>query len=315
MLTDPKLAAAFLQVLASGSFEQAAAELHLSPSAVSQRIRRLEAQTGCLLLTRRPPLRATPAGRKLVGYLRRADMLAQEMQRELAAEPQPFVLRLAVNYDILDTWLMPVLAQLKHRHRLLYRLYADDQNHTLDLLTEGEVHAALSSRSEAQRAGEVHYLGAQRYRLLAAAETAAQWFAEGMDRSSLRRAPLLVFNRKDRLQHDFLQTHFGIRADHCQQHTVPSNNAFYQALRLGFGYGMIPDCQSRDDLAAGFLCDLAPGRFADVPVYWHGWQVSPPLMQRVREDFARMAAAYLDGAAREDGQYLGESGISFAVQS
>lgn len=293
MLIDPKLAAAFMQVLASGSFEQAAAELHLSPSAVSQRIRRLEAQTGCLLLTRRPPLRATPAGRRLLGYLRRADMLAQEMQREFAAEPQPFVLRLAVNYDILETWLMPALAQLTHSHALLCRLHADDQNHTLDLLTDGEVHAALSSRSEAPRACEAHYLGVQRYRLLASADAAAQWFADGADRHSLRRAPLLVFNRKDRLQHDFLQRHFGIQADHCACHTVPSSGAFYQALQLGFGYGMIPDCQSRADLAAGRLRDLAPGRFADVPVYWHGWQVAPPLMGQLRETFAGIAAAYL----------------------
>lgn len=290
MFTDPKLAAAFIQVLESGSFEKAAAKLHLSPSAVSQRIRRLESQTGCLLLTRNQPPQPTDAGRKLLAYLRRADLLAQEIQRDLQHEAQPFVLKLAVNYDVLETWLIPALSRLRQQHDFLCHLVADDQEHTLAMLTDGQVHAALSSASQAANACEALHLGSQRYRLVASSTAAVRWFDDAPDRRHLKQAPLLVFNRKDRLQHEFLYQHFGLNADHCPTHYVPSSQAFFQAVCLGLGYGLLPDNQSHAELAAGRLIDLVPGSWVDIPVYWHSWQIAPPLMQRLRTDFASIAA-------------------------
>lgn len=299
MLTDPKLAAAFMQVLEAGSFEKAAAGLHLSPSAVSQRIRRLESQTGCLLLTRNHPPRPTEAGRRLLAYLRRADMLAQEMQRDFGSVPQPFLFHLAANYDALETWLVPVLAQLQQEYGFLCRVSADDQEHTLAMLTDGRVHAAISSSERAAHACEALYLGSQRYRLLAGRDAAARWFAAGVGRETLRQAPLLVFNHKDRLQHDFLQRHFDLPAEYCPIHHIPSSQAFYRAVCLGLGYGLVPDSQSREALARGELVDLAPGRFTDIPLYWHSWQITPPLMQRLCRSFAEAAAAHLEAGTEK----------------
>ncbi|MCS0469085.1 LysR family transcriptional regulator, partial [Burkholderia mallei] len=52
MTIDPKQAAALVAVADTGSFEQAAARLHVTASAVTQRVRALEASLGAPLLLR-----------------------------------------------------------------------------------------------------------------------------------------------------------------------------------------------------------------------------------------------------------------------
>ena len=60
---------AFEAVLQEGSFERAARRLALTQSAVSQRVKLLEAELGQVLLVRSKPVRPTPAGRRLLPYL------------------------------------------------------------------------------------------------------------------------------------------------------------------------------------------------------------------------------------------------------
>ena len=57
--------AALAAVVREGSFERAARSLHVTPSAISQRIRLLEERVGCALVVRAQPCRATEAGRRL----------------------------------------------------------------------------------------------------------------------------------------------------------------------------------------------------------------------------------------------------------
>jgi len=69
MQIDNRKTQALLAVIDSGSFEQAAQQLHLTPSAVSQRVRALETELGMPLVVRSRPCRTTHAGRFLVQYL------------------------------------------------------------------------------------------------------------------------------------------------------------------------------------------------------------------------------------------------------
>jgi DNA-binding transcriptional LysR family regulator len=54
--------AALAAVIEFGSFDAAADRLHVTPSAVSQRIKALEQRVGQVLVVREKPCRATPAG-------------------------------------------------------------------------------------------------------------------------------------------------------------------------------------------------------------------------------------------------------------
>ncbi len=83
---DSALLRAFVAVQETGSFRRAAERLHLSQSAISHQIRRLEAQAGTLLLIRTTRnLTLTEDGEDFLRYaeqiLRAQDALAQRFQR------------------------------------------------------------------------------------------------------------------------------------------------------------------------------------------------------------------------------------------
>jgi LysR family transcriptional regulator (chromosome initiation inhibitor) len=74
MLDDAALSA-LAAVVHEGSFERAAQALHVTPSAISQRVRALEERVGCSPVVRDKPCRPTEAGRRLCRHLDRVRLL------------------------------------------------------------------------------------------------------------------------------------------------------------------------------------------------------------------------------------------------
>jgi len=167
------------------------------------------------------------------------------------------------------------------REKVLVDLVVDDQAHTFALLEAGLAMACVSVEAQAMRGFVAEALGLMRYRLLASPEFVQRWFKRGFTRAAARRAPVLVFNRKDRLQADLLLRELGLPDDAYPCHYVPASEAFINAIRLGLGYGMVPELQAGDALARGELVDLVPQRPADVALYWHRWKVQSPRMERL----------------------------------
>lgn len=79
-----------------GSFEPAALALHVTPSAVSQRIRRLEERMGCALVVRAQLCRATDAGRRLCQHVDRVQLLEQDLHGGLPVLAPQGVSRVAL---------------------------------------------------------------------------------------------------------------------------------------------------------------------------------------------------------------------------
>src|SRR5690606_25438242 len=108
---DPAQLAALAAIHRLGTFESAAAELNVTPSAVSQRIKALEEAAGTLLLTRGQPCTATQAGLRLVRHHDEIALLTRQLAEDLPGlAPGPATLRIAVNADSLATWVIPALA-------------------------------------------------------------------------------------------------------------------------------------------------------------------------------------------------------------
>ena len=82
MLDYPSLAAV-ASVVREGSFERAARALHVTASAVSQRIKGLEERLGSVLIVRGTPCTATDAGRLLCRHIERVGMLELDLQLAL----------------------------------------------------------------------------------------------------------------------------------------------------------------------------------------------------------------------------------------
>src|SRR3712207_1625663 len=97
----------------AGTLEAAARALHITPSAVSQRLRALEVATGRILLVRSKPVRVTESGRAVLALARQVALLTAEVARELGKEAQVVpTLPIAVNADSMATWVLPALAPL-----------------------------------------------------------------------------------------------------------------------------------------------------------------------------------------------------------
>ena len=114
---DPRRGAAFLAAIDSGSLEQAAVLLHITPSAVSQRISALEDDLGMPLLVRTRPCRPTAPGMRVLQFLRRRALLEAEFAADMDSDAGPVKIALAVNNDTLATWLLPVLAPPNAPHK------------------------------------------------------------------------------------------------------------------------------------------------------------------------------------------------------
>ncbi len=293
-MIDQRKGDAVMAVIDSGSFEQAAALLHLTPSAVSQRVTALEGELGTPLIVRARPCRATRAGQYLVQYLRRSRLLDAEFKAGLdQQQAEPLSVALAVNNDTLATWLLPGLANFLIAQQILLDITLDDQDHTFALLAQGRALAGVSSESETMRGCTVAALGAMRYRLLASPAFAQRWFPGGLERAAARHAPVMVFDRKDALQASFLQRELGLPPGSYRCHYIPSSEAFVNAIKLGLGYGMVPELHFGDAMERGELVDLAPGKPTDVALYWHAWRVQSPKMEMLSEQVLAAARAVL----------------------
>jgi len=293
MKLDPRRSAAFLAAIDAGSLEAAAAQLRITPSAVSQRISALEQDMGTPLLVRSRPCRPTAPGARLLQYLRRSTLLESEFLAEMTGDPGPARVTLAVNNDTLATWLLPVLAPILIDEQLLVEFILDNQGHTFSLLEGGHAVACISGEPEPMRGCSASLLGVMRYRLVASPAFARRWFPHGITRATAQVAPLMVFDRKDAMQSSFLLTQFGLPDGAYPFHYVPSSDAFAEAVRLGLGYGMLPHEQCAALLQSGDLVDLSPAIAHDVPLYWHAWRIQPPRLERMGAALLKAARAAL----------------------
>jgi LysR family transcriptional regulator (chromosome initiation inhibitor) len=230
---------------------------------------------------------------RLLQFLRRRALLEDEFAAEMDADAGPVRVALAVNNDTLATWLLPALAPALIAESLLVGFVLDNQGHTFALLERGQAVACISAEAAPMRGCTVSPLGLMRYRMVAAPAFAARWFPHGLQRDAARRAPVMVFDRKDTLQTQFLLQHLGLPDGAYPFHYVPASEPYAQAIRLGLGYGMLPLEQCADGLAAGTLVDLAPDVHVDVPLYWHAWRIQPARLERMGAALLKAARAAL----------------------
>ncbi|WP_461208649.1 LysR family transcriptional regulator ArgP [Desulfocurvus sp. DL9XJH121] len=293
-MLDYKLLEALAMVVEEGGFEKAARSLHLTQSAVSQRVRQLEEQRGQILLVRSSPPRPTPAGQLLLKHFRQVRMLEGGLGPGEGCEHYSDTLAVAINADSLATWFLPVVEAFVHEHHVLLDLVTDDQDETHKLLRNGDVVGCVSARAESMQGCCATYLGCMDYRLLASPEFAAHWFPKGVTAEAAGNAPAVTFNRMDESVHTLLRDILGPAAPAVHPtHYVPSSERFAQVIVRSWGYGALPDCQSSEHLISGALVDLAPGHVQPVRLYWHCWNLDSPLLRALTAALVKAAPAML----------------------
>lgn len=289
-------------VVQTGSFEKAAKLLHVTPSAVSQRVKNLEDRLGFFLIERGSPCIATEKGEWLCRHLEQVGLLERSLLQRLpglaaADGPQPRVtLHIAVNADSLATWFLEAAARYTRETGVLLDLTVDEEGRTADWLAHGRVVAAVTSRETPIAGCRRVPLGALRYIANASPDFADRHFPEGLSEAAFMQAPVLTYNRHDTLQSAWMKAVLGREPD-CPTHCLPSTHAFLDACLAGIGWCMNPVLLAQSHVDAGRLVDLLPARPLDVPLYWQVNRLAADLIAPLTRAVTAAARGRLMGVA------------------
>ncbi len=289
--------AALAAVVREGSFDGAAKRLHVTPPAVSQRIKLLEEQVGAVLVVRSSPCTATPTGQAVYRHALQVELLERDLMAAVAPdtddpERPPMLLSIAVNADSLATWLIPAVERFTAGNRARVDICIEDEGDTTEWLRSGKVLGAVTSNAKAVQGCEVRRLGVMRYRATASPGFARRWLPDGVTAKALRPAPCLAYNRKDRLCEQFLARALRTKAV-LHPHFVPSPNAYVEATLRGLGWGMNPESLVAAHIGRRRLVDLFPGQTVDVPLFWQQWSIASASLAELADGLCEHAARTL----------------------
>jgi LysR family transcriptional regulator, chromosome initiation inhibitor len=285
---DGQQLAALAAVIEFGSFDAAAERLHVTPSAVSQRIKALEQRVGQVTIIREKPCRATTAGIPLLRLAAQTAMLESEALAEMGggSSERPRI-ALAVNADSMSTWFTTVLGHLPD---VLFDIRIEDQDHSARLLREGAVMGAVTTERTPVPGCRVQSLGVMRYVPVADPAYVERYLSEGFTAEAVAKAPSLAWNRDDALQDMLVRKAF--RRNVARPiHYVPTAEGFGAAMRAGLGWGMYPQQLAATALADGSFVRVADVQL-DVPLFWQCWKLDSPMVTSIT-DAVRSAAADL----------------------
>lgn len=274
MRIDGQQLTAFAAVVEAGSFDAAAERLHITPSAVSQRVKALEQRVGQVLVVREKPCAATQAGVPLLRLAAQTELLEAEAFTAMGGASTGLSrIPLAVNADSMATWFTEVFRTL---HEVLFDIRIEDQDHSARLLREGVVMGAVTTERPAVTGCRVHPLGVMRYLPVATSAYLDEHMKSGFTAAAAATAPSLSWNRADALQDMLIRKVFR-REIARPVHHVPTAAGFGAAVRAGLGWGMYPEQIVEDGFVP--ICDA----YLDVPLYWQCWKLDSPLVDRVTE--------------------------------
>jgi LysR family transcriptional regulator, chromosome initiation inhibitor len=290
---DGQQLAAFAAVIELGSFDAAAERLHVTPSAVSQRIKALEQRVGQVLVVREKPCTATSAGVPLLRLAAQTALLEAEALAEMGGvEGMAARIALAVNADSMSTWFTGVFTELDD---VVLDIRIEDQDHSTRLLREGVVMGAVTTERHPVAGCRVQPLGVMRYVPMASREFVKRYLPDGFTAHAATGTPSLAWNRDDALQ-DMLVRRVFRRDIKRPQHFVPTAEGFGAAVHAGLGWGMFPDSLAAPRLREGSLVRISNAHL-DVPLYWQCWKLDSSIVEKVTAA-VRSAASILSRRQR-----------------
>jgi len=292
---DREQLTAFAAVIELGSFDAAAQRLHVTPSAVSQRIKALEQRVGQVLVVRQKPCAATPAGVPLLRLAAQTALLEAEALAEMAGgSAQGVRVAIAVNADSMATWFGAVFG---HAGEVLFDVRIEDQDHSARLLREGTVMGAVTTERTPVPGCRVTPLGVMRYVPVASRAFIERHLPDGFTARAAAAAPSLAWNRADALQDMLIRKVFR-RYVPRPTHYVPTAEGFGAAARAGLGWGMFPQSLADPDIADGVfarICDV----HLDVPLFWQCWKLDSPLVHAITDAVRSSAEGLLNRGLRD----------------
>jgi LysR family transcriptional regulator, chromosome initiation inhibitor len=300
---DPAALEALAAIVEEGGFDRAAQRLNITQSAVSQRLRALEAQVGTVLIVRSRPLKPTSAGNLLLRHTKQLRLLQSDLEhdlRELAPSStgggaEEDRVSLAINADSIATWALPALNDLA-RQGLPLEIITDDQDFTHEWLREGQVLGCVTTVKQALRGCKVVPLGAMNYIAVAEAGYAREHLPQGLTAHNFREVPFVAFNRKDDMQAEFVGKAFRLKRVALRQLFVPSSEGQVRAVLAGWGASVVPELLTRGLVEQKRLVNVAAQAMVPVQLYWHCWNLESAVLDQLTAALTRAASEALSAA-------------------
>ncbi len=297
---DPIALECLAAIVEEGGFERAAQRLNVTQSAVSQRLRALEAQVGSVLIVRSRPLRPTVSGQLLLKHTKQLRLLRADLERDLqeltpsaqAGGREEERIAIAVNADSIATWALDALGPLA-RQRLPLEIITDDQDFTQEWLRSGQVLGCVTTVKQALRGCRMVPLGSMRYVAVAQTEFAERMLPGGLTQHSFREVPFVSFNRKDDMSAEFVARVFGLKRVSLHQLFVPSTQGQLRAVLAGWAVAVLPELLVRTHIDDGSLVDLSPGNSLPIALYWHCWNLESAVLHSLTDALIAGAGAAL----------------------
>ena len=280
-----------LAIVDEGSFEYAATVLGITPSAVSQRIKSLEASTGRVLLRRANPVTATDAGEILVQSARRMALVQAETDARLGQRLQRVPLSVAVNNDTLATWFKAVMAEMAQYGEAALRLRVEDETRTLAMLRRGDVLGAITHEQAPVSGCVSEYLGTMRYVAVSTPDIKTRFNTElGL---AWRQMPLVIYGPQDAiLDRAMRDRDVELHVIRGRVSQIPTSEAYLKAVRIGLGWGVLAEIQVQQYLDSGELVAL-DGEDIEVDLYWQRWRLESEVLEKLTSSVISAARAAL----------------------
>ncbi len=292
---DPDALECLAAIVEEGGFERAAVSLSITQSAVSQRLRSLEAQVGTVLIVRSRPLKATSAGQLLLKHTKQMRLLRADLERDLkdlapsgSGAREEERVSIAINADSIATWALDALGPMV-REGLPLEIITDDQDFTQEWLRGGQVLGCVTTLKAALRGCKVVPLGAMNYIAVCAQnvrEGSVFDLKNGLTAHNFQRIPFIAFNRKDDMQTEFVAKAFGLKRVSLRQVFVPGSQAQVRAVREGWGMSVLPLLSVQPLLESGELVNVLPGFKLPVQLYWHCWNLESNVLDGLTQAIA-----------------------------
>lgn len=153
------------------NFSTAAASIHITQSALSQRIQSLERSLGLTLFIRdRKAIKLTEGGIRLLRYCQTKDHLEAELLNDLVAPADGKLaghLRVAGFSSVLHSVVMPALAPLlRDNPAVQFEFSMHEMSHLPDVLMRGEADFVVMDHAHQKDNVRHHILGHERYVLI-----------------------------------------------------------------------------------------------------------------------------------------------------
>jgi len=280
---DYKLLEAFTAVIENKGFDKASKALHLTQSAVSQRVRLLEESVGQILLVRSNPPSLTDAGKELITHFKKVQMLETELNNRIYQKDELGYTSVSIglNADSLCTWFFDAIEGAVKKHNILLKLYVDDQEETHRMMKDGEVSACISTRNKPFQSCSCTSLGTMKYKMYCSPKIYEEHFKNGFTAETLQSVPVIIYNDKDTLQHQIFKKAFKEPPVDFPFMYMPDFSKYIDAVIRGFGIGMMPDIQCASLEQKGILMNAFAPHTVETPLYWHRWNIASTALDAI----------------------------------